>query len=376
MKEKQLISKELAESPIKIPENPFWEVFRRFGRDELIAMIINVIGTAIISFFTAIPILLSITGPIIEKIGFFPANFWEARKIYKTTPKKQRKHLTHYMKKAVKQGLTSLTEDVLVHDPLYILFMFIGLVAYSSIPVWILAAISFVIAVIIVAGLEVAAREIQYKLFKRKMKKAGFELESFYETRFFISSKENSQKLLQKLIKDFRIKPLDNTLEYHDEYFENNLGVYSGRTPKVRIRKRAKNSGKGLMKTVQIVYTRASEKQTSKREQYRYFPIKKEKFYYVLDQKIPKTINEIENSKVRSILKSCRKSIPKKVSFKRTFASNKSILFSIDKPSKGADYYVLEIKSWKSKDLLEAMRYVMKEFPVIQTTRHKSDMNF
>ena len=144
----ELISKKLAEEPIKIPQNPFWEVFRRFGRDEAIAMIINVIGTLIISFFTAIPILLSVAGPVIEKIGFFPANFIEARKIYKTTPKNQRKHLFHYIKKAMKRSFTSLTEDILVHDPLYIFFMFFGIIIYPVIPVWILAVISFILAVI------------------------------------------------------------------------------------------------------------------------------------------------------------------------------------------------------------------------------------
>jgi len=62
------------DAPIMLPGSPFWSVFRRFGRDELIAMIINVIGTAIVNFFIAIPLILSIAGPILEKIGFFPAH--------------------------------------------------------------------------------------------------------------------------------------------------------------------------------------------------------------------------------------------------------------------------------------------------------------
>lgn len=372
----ELISKKLAEEPIKIPQNPFWEVFRRFGRDEAIAMIINVIGTLIISFFTAIPILLSVAGPIIEKIGFFPANFIEARKIYKTTPKNQRKHLFHYIKKAMKRSFTSLTEDILVHDPLYIFFMFFGIIIYPVIPVWILAIISFILAVIIVTILEVGVKELQYLSFKRKLKKAGFELESFLEARFFISSKQNPKKLLDKIIKDFKLKSLGNVLEYKDKYFENNLKIYSGRIPKVRLRKRTKNSGKGLMKTLQIVYTRAEEKQNKIKEQYRYFPIKKEKFYFMFKKEIPSNIHEIKNAKIKRILKSCLKSAPQKIIFKRTFVCNKILLFSIDKIKKGKHYYILEIKSWKKGNLLEAMRYIMREFPVVQTTTPKSEMNF
>lgn len=207
------------------------------------------------------------------------------------------------------------------------------------------------------------------------MKNAGFESESFLETRFFISTKENPKKLLNQLIKDFNLKLLGNVLEYNDKYFDNKLRVYSGRIPKVRLRKRTRNSGKGLIKTIQIVYTRVSEKEKKSPGQYRYFPIKKEKFYFMIKKEIPNTIKEIDNLKIKRILKSCLKSSPQKITFKRTLAKNKILLFSVDKIMKGKNYYILEIKSWKTKELLEAMRYVMREFPVIQTTKGKSEMN-
>ena len=42
---------ELLTTPIELPENPYWEVFKRFGKDEFIALIINALGTAGMSCF-------------------------------------------------------------------------------------------------------------------------------------------------------------------------------------------------------------------------------------------------------------------------------------------------------------------------------------
>ena len=384
----EFIPKELAEQPISIPRNPFWDVCRRFGRDEIIAMLVNVIGTAIISIFVSVPIILSIAGPVIEKIGFFPANFWEARKIYRTTPKKQRKSMFHYFKGAMKRSLTSLTEDILVHDPLYILFMFTGLLLFPSIPAWLLAAVSFTIAVVLVTVLEVGARELQYLKFKLRLGKAGFEPEHYFETRFLISAKETPAELMKKLMKTFNLKQ-GRILQYEDTYFENNLPEYSGRIPKVRLRKRTFDSKgrwikglrqvyevkKGAVKTLQIIYTRASEQQKGKREQYRYFPIRKEKFYSFINQKMPTDISQVENKKAKKILKFSENKPLKKVHFERAFIRNKELLISVDKMIKGSRFYILEIKVRKDiKLLIEAMRYVMREFPVVQTTKGKSEI--
>lgn len=108
------------EVPIRMPGNPFWNVFKRFGRDEAISMVINVAGTAIVNMASTSTTVLSLTGPIVEKIGFFPAHIYESIKIYKTTPTNKRKSYGHYLKKAFKGGFTSLAEDILVHDPVYI----------------------------------------------------------------------------------------------------------------------------------------------------------------------------------------------------------------------------------------------------------------
>ncbi|MBR9705409.1 hypothetical protein GOV14_00065 [Candidatus Pacearchaeota archaeon] len=370
----ELVPKSVIDEPIRIPENPFWEVFKRFGRDELIAMFVNVIATVIIGIFTAIPILLALAGPVIEKIGFFPGNFWEAKKIYKTTPKKQRKRRFFYFRGAIKRGSKSLLEDILIHDPLYILFMFVGLLVYPGTPIWLLSTASFIIAVIIVTFLEVGINEVRYIKLKNKLKRAGFESERYYETRFFISSQENPKKLMEKITKTFNVVK-GKQIGYHDKYLDNNFSTYSGRVPRVRLRLRNNDAiEKGWLQTVQIVYTKAREKGSRAVDQYRYFPIRKTKFYYLLNQKMPKKISEIKNKKIKRVLRHSKSKICD-VNFERQFAKNEHILFSIDKILKGKDYYVLEIKVRKNRTLLmEAMRYVMQEFPVAQTTSSKCDL--
>jgi len=367
-----LIKKQLAEEPITLPKNPFWAVFKRFGIDESIAMIINVVGTFLVSLFASSLILLSLAGPIVEKIGFFPAHFKEAYSVYKTTPKKQRKSIYYYFKKAIKKGSTSLTEDILIHDPIYIVLMFLGLLIYPSTPVWILSALSFVIAVFAVSGLEVGFRELQYLNFKRKMKKAGFELETYIETRFLISASCNQKFLMEKVSKAFSLNPF-KSLNYSDIYFENELPEFSGRIPRARLRKRNRTNKKGWMQTIQLIYTKPRESLDKKYEQYRFFPIKKEKLYFMLDQKMPAGIDQINNPKIKAALKSISKK-NKEVHFERKVATNKDLLVAVDQIKKKKEFYILELKTYHDKkQLMEAMRFIMREFPVIQTTKSKSD---
>ncbi|MDO8555914.1 MAG: hypothetical protein Q7R96_01945 [Nanoarchaeota archaeon] len=372
----KFLSKHLAERPIKIPGSPFWTVFKRFGIDELIAMIINILGTVIMSLFFTHPLLLSITGPIVEKIGFFVAHLKEAISIYKTTAHNKRKHLSFYLKDAFKHGMKSLIEDILIHDPLYIIFMFFGLLIYPATPVWLLSATSFIVAVFAVSGLEVLYTELQYKRFKRHMIKKGFHLESYYESRFFISAKENPKKVIDKVVQTFNLSTTKN-LTYNDKYFGTTLARYSGRIPKIRLRQRTNSRTKGWIQTAQIIYTRPNETANTQYEQYRYFPIRKEKLYYVLEKNMPKNLQEISQETIRkSLLTAYDQSKPKRVNFVRTFAHDKELLISVDKINKTRDFYVLELKVYTDiKLLIEAMRYVMREFPVVQTTDGKADMN-
>ncbi len=369
-----LISKTLAEEPIKIPESPFWAVFKRFGRDEALAMVINIGGTALMTLISSNPLLLSIAGPIVEKIGFFPAHIKEAWDVYKTTPLERRKSLFTYVKKAFKGGTTSLIEDILIHDPFYILLMYFGLQIYAGTPAWLLSAASFVLAVIAVSGLEVGWTELQFFLFKKRLFKKGFEGEKYYEARFLISAKKKPQEVLKKLAKVFKLGNM-TTLDYQDTYYENKLSDFSGRTPKLRLRYRTSRK-KTFMQTAQITYTRAYQLAKGTLEQHRFFPINKEKLYFMLDQKMPKSIQEIKDKKVRVFLKkSLDDETPKKVNFSRTVAHNDELLISVDKIISNRPFYLMELKVYKNTDLLkEVMRHVMREYPVVQITHGKHDI--
>ena len=373
-----LIPKKLADAPIKVPGSPFWNVFKRFGRDESIAMFINVIGTAIISIFFSAAWILSLAGPVIEKIGFFPAHFKEALDIYKTTPKEKRKGINFYFKKAMKNGSVSLLEDILVHDPIYILLMFLGLSVYAGTPPWLLSAASFIIAVFAVSGLEVGATELRYKKYKRKLKKLGFDYERYYESRFFISKEKKPKEVVESLMKKFELTILKKR-NYHDLYLDNNLKHFSGRSPRLRLRKRTHENKEEFypgnqewMQTLQVVYTRAGERSRGILDQHRYFPICKEKLYYFLEGNMPKSFNEIKSSNAKKTLKS--KEILREINFQRISANNDHLLISVDNINENSSYYVLELKVYQDvKLLMKAMRFVMREFPVVQTTHSKSD---
>lgn len=369
------IPSSLSQEPIKVPGSPFWNVFKRFGRDEAIAMLVNVAGTAVAGFFTASAVILSFTGPVIEKAGFFPGHFKEALGVYKTTPVAERKPIAFYFKKALKGGSKSLLEDVLVHDPFYIALMFLGLKIYSESPVWLLAFASFLIAVLIVAFGEVMVTEMSYFALKQRLKKKGFGIEKYYESRFLISSKEDPVTALKLIAEAFNLAE-ERGWTYVDTYFENKLSGYSGRTPKIRLRERV--SGDDKIRTAQIIYTRAYEMGKGKVDQYRYFPIAKEKIYFMLEQDMPKSMDEIKDSRARGFMKkSIEKAEPRVVKFERILARSPELLVSVDKVHGKDPFFLLEVKTHRHVKLLkEAMRYVMQELPVIHTTQGKTEIVF
>lgn len=381
----EIAPKRLADEPIKLPSSPFWTVFKRFGRDEAIAMIINVIGTAIASFFTSNPLFLSISGPILEKIGFFPAHFKEAWVIYKTTPEDKRRKLSFYFKRALKGGSVSLAEDIIVHDPVYIGLMYLGVTMCVGVPVWIIAATSFIVAVIIVAFVEVGITEMRYLIFKKRLKNKGFWSESYFESRFYISAEMDPQYLIDELAEKFNLNSW-GTVVYSDIYLGNRIPNFSNRLAKLRLRRRTPYEisranihdvveRDGFLQTAQVVFTRASEVGRDV-EQWRYFPLKKDKFYFFLDQAMPKKVGDIKDGSIRECLTKMRdRDEPLKVvSFERTLAQNTNLLASVDEVASDRPFYLLELKSYSSRKLQEAMRFVMMEFPVVQTTYGKHEI--
>lgn len=380
MKDDTSLLEKLANEPIKLPENPFWDIFKRFGRDEAIAMFINVGGTAVAEIFLAESVkqtILPFVGPVIEKIGFFPAHFKESRDMYKETPAEERENLSYYFKSAVRGGSKSLIEDILIHDPFYIGLMYAGMKAYPETPAWLLSTASFVGAVFAVASLELGYNELAYLKKKHSFKKAGFGTEFYLESRFHISPEIDPKQVLNSLNKEFDIGEL-NKWNYHDRYFETDLPVYSARIPRLRLRQRKEiNTGK-LMQTAQVIYTRAIELSKRNIGQYNYFPIRKDKIFFGLDQKMPATFDDIEDKKAKSILKKFQKGDEyNDVEFERTVAYDKNtLLISADDINVNKPFSVVEIKAHNKKDLLkEAIHHVLRNFPVVdQITYGKLDL--
>lgn len=377
MKQISAFQRKIAEEPIKLPSNPFFDVFRTFGRDELISLIINVIATAIISKFAFSNFILSITGPIIEKIGFFIAYFKEAITLYKTTQVEKRDSLSKYIFKAIKQGSNSLMKDILFHDPTYMLLMFFGLQSYPQTPPWMLSALAFFIAVAAVAVGEVSFNEIQYILFTKRLKKIGFGKESYFESRFIIGNK-NSKTILADISKEFNLSVSEN-INYQDRYFESSLKGYNSRTPKLRLRNRVDDKN-FKNKTVQVVYSRASEMAMKKPAQFNFYPTRKDKLWIRLDQEMPWKIEDIKSKELRSLLKKLTKNNQfNDVYFNRMICRDpNTILVSVDnvRSPNNAQFTIVEMKAHTDKKsktmLIEAMRYLMMNYPVTQTTHTKA----
>lgn len=373
---------------IRLPGSPFWNVFKRFGRDEALALFISIAGTMIISFFTTSAIILAFIGPVIEKIGFFPAHIYEALTLYRATPRKERKPFSHYFFAAMKGGSVSLIEDIVIHDPIYVI-LFLGLSRYPGIPVWLAVSSSFLIAVVIVAWLEVGVTEVRYALLKRKMLRMGFGVDSYREARFFIRSENQTLAIIEKLQRGFDLSVVER-LEYHDTYFTNDMPTFSGRAPVVRLRHRTLGTkdpdrlkqfpnmvASGEMQTVQVIYHRAQEENTGKLEQFRFYPTRKDKFYWFIDEKnMPDSIEKIPNKDVRDLLRAGGEQ--KHVSFKRTVMldKTKTLYAAVDSSLNGNDEgCIIELKIRENPALfLAAMRFVMMEFPVTHTTRTKPEL--
>lgn len=383
------LDRKVTDQPIKLPSSPFWEVFKTFGRDEAIAMVINVAGTAGLEYLLSTSLAhtlsagtkdlaLTFAGPVVEKAGFFPAHFKEAWDAYKAAPADERDQLSTYFTQAVKGGSKSLLQDIIVHDPMYMGLMYAGLQLHPQTPAWIIATTSFVAAVFAVAGLEISANEFMYGRYKRALRKAGFGTESYLESRFLIDAEKKSEEVIENLVDRFNLPKIKRG-QYHDRYFANTLPHYNNRSPLLRLRRRVIEEEDREVKSAQIVYTRASEFVGKEPDQFRYFPHQKDKLYFLLDQEMPGSIGDIEDERVRRMLKRVQKEENNKctdVRFGRTVASNPtSLLVSADQVQQASPFYVLELKTFKDKRLLrEAMHYVMREFPVLQTTYRKLDL--
>ncbi len=350
-----IFEKKLIEEPIKLPANPIWEVFKVFGRDELISLAVSTVATAIAGGFVNNLIVLSIIGPIMEKFGFFIGHLREPG--------------------GMKNGFKSMIKDLLAHDPLYALFMYLGLKAYN-VPAWILSISSFVIALGIVTVGEVLITELRYYLQIQKYKKAGFKLESYLESRFYIK-KANTREILEDFGKTFGLTKSEKA-KYRDLYFENRLKKYNGREANFRLRQRTLENNQ----TLQIVYAKAAEIPNAHPGQFNYYPSRKDKLWIKLSDPMPWKIADITDKSLRTISEKIAMGPVHEIRFDREAIRNpKNILVSVDQiETDETPFTVIEIKSRLDREsrkmLIKAMRYVMLRYEVIQTTHGKSALTY
>lgn len=371
----------ILEEPIVFSGNPFIESLRSLGTDQAISGVINIGATALAGQFGMGTILKSAAGPITEKIGFFPAHVYKALKVYKTTPEESREPLRHYIAQALKKGLNNGIIDFLVQDPLYASMMYVALTAWPEESPLLLSALFSVSSTIAASCVNVAIAEARYKLLQHSFKKLGFRKESYFESRFYIRHEAKPEMILDSLKARFQLDSMESR-QYYDYYSaKTSLPEYSGRKSKIRLRKR--QNGDGWLQSAQIVYTRPNRMAQKKPEQFSYFPIKKDKFYFPLNQEMPESIDSIADEDVRNELaKITRGKGQGTLYFERASAQREELLASVDTVYRNEDgikdrgFYVVELKSWKNKELLsKAMRYIMLNFPVIQVTKGKLELS-
>ena len=378
----------MAQEPIKLPPNPMWEVFKRFGRDESTSGLVNVGFTALASPFLRGKNdgLLAAVGPVVEKVGLFYWYFKDAIEVYKTTPRKDRKNIMKYFGKAFYDGLPTLAEDLLVHDPIYATLLYTGLKTNPTTPTWMLSSLSFVLAVVAASAIEVGVKEGMYKGYKKKMKKAGFGFEDYLESRFFIRKDKDPMVVLEAIKDEFDLGDI-GTWTYSDRYVNDEIPDFNGRGSYMRLRKRVNNSDDNdIMQSAQIVFRQT--RQIGKREvaAHNYFLCKKEKLYTTFDGDMPLSIDDVDDEVVREKLELAHKgnwfhqkfgkmehgTSYRDVLFERSYAKDEHLLASADSVRAQRPFNVIELKARTDVALLkEAMRYVMIEFPVLPTTYGK-----
>jgi hypothetical protein len=257
--------------------------------------------------------------------------------------------------------------------------MWLGQTVYPETPAWLLAPTSFILAVAAVAVGEVAVTEGRYKLMRRKLRRSGFGEEGYFESRFLIKKQVKPGEVIRAVAQEFDLpEPFER--KYHDKYFRTSLPQFNGRIPKLRLRQRDRREG-GQYQSAQIVYTKASEMAKRHPEQFNYFPQRKEKMYFVFEDHMPWDIPEIPDRSVRSIVKRATKrdGTRNELTFVRTSANTPETLYvSSDEVHRGEHrpFYVVELKTYEDTDLLkQAMRFVMDNFPVAQTTAGKLELS-
>lgn len=357
---------------IHIPEHPYRSEITSFGRDELSGLAFNTLWTGIIEYmlnnFSSISwsvkkSFLSFWWPVVEKIWFFVPHLM--KEIIH-----QRKNNEKDIKKLLKNTLSgwsdTLVKDILLHDPLYIAMMYIGQEYIPETPWIILSFVSFISALLIVWIVKVGFDEWKFRYFCHTLQKKWFLYESYYESRIHMHTYEEAEKIFESLMKEFTIEEKTKR-EYNDIYYAPTPMKYLWwRT--ARVRERTRTSVEETLHTWQLLFTKPREFKTKNIEQYRYFPIKKDKFAFKAS-----SIEEV--SKILSPYKYINSS--KHVHFTRRYGNDPMwLLMTMDTLSLGNEKkYVIELKVHTDLLLLkEAIKKVLIDTRWEQRTEWKDDL--
>jgi len=392
---------------IKPPANPFWRVFRTFGRDELTGALIALIATAcleatlhaagglevspggsvvigpggglkIVGYVTWQVVALALAGPIFEKIGFFFWHFRDAYRIYHSTPALYRESRGHYIKQAFQGGMKTLLMDLLIHDPLYVGLMMLGMYAYPVTPAWLLVPLAFGLAVMIVATLEVGFQEVRYATFKWRLQydsECPFDgVERYLDARFYLGKVDDVEAVIKALQSRFLPQTTPEIWFYEDNYFDAQLPEFNGREGILRARQRhqepSDKQGSGPVTTLQYVYSRITENGRQVAGQFRCFPRQKDKIY-----RMYYGVDGIERAKDKGQRSNGAKKCISVVKFKRYLLRKQDkIYIAVDQFENRS--CVIEVKVYPAQIelLIEAMHFVMHRFPALQTTRNKTEL--
>jgi|GEM_PF-1033120 len=378
------LERRIALDPIHLPANPYWEVIRDFGSDELVSLALTVAGTVamtdLIDSNTLVltpaqrNLALSFIGPIAEKFGFLPRPFMKAWRVYRTMPSEHRDSLGYYMGKAARECSRNLAWDILVQDLLlYVPAMHTVLKKYPDTTPWLLSVGIILAATAAVSVLQVAVTEGTYAKYKHQLTRAGFEFEPLVDANFFVSCECDPKELIEDMAKRFGLSDL-REIDYQDRYFRSSLPQYSGRVPSLRLRRRGNYFGDRILHSAEVVYTKPREVHNHPADQYRYFMTRKDKLKFYFTHDIPDSMEGIQDAAAREMLTRAQKGNEfTDVSFRRTAVRDERLLVSVDHVVDcERPFYLVELKTHKHVDLLrEAMRYLMLEFPVVETTQDK-----
>ncbi len=239
----QLSDEELAKL-IQLPPKVFRELLQEFGRDEMVALVVNMVATSVASTLQVGELLLAASGPIVEKAGLFLYPTIRQYLTQKNLPPKERSKLLQTVNKIWKEGSATLARDLLLHDPIYTILLLMEMQKLPDIPVALLSAIAFTISILLTVTTEIGGRELFHHLQLKQLEKQGFVLEQLYESRvMLLMDSSQAQQVLEEIQTQFGFNQIIEA-NYLDTYYDEKSGQ-NGRKYKLRHRVRSEQTSEG-----------------------------------------------------------------------------------------------------------------------------------